>query len=50
MMSKENGNNQLHSVNLKISGMSCAACAARIAGIIEAERYNTARYTVEIPE
>ena len=26
----ENGNNQLHSVNLKISGMSCAACAARI--------------------
>ena len=27
-----------------------AACAARIAGIIEAERYNTARYTVEIPE
>ena len=24
--------------------------AARIAGIIEAERYNTARYTVEIPE
>ena len=26
----ENGNNQLHSVNLKISGMSCAACAARL--------------------
>ena len=30
MMSTENGNNQLHSVNLKISGMSCFACAARI--------------------
>ena len=26
MMSTKNRNNELHSVNLKISGMSCAGC------------------------